>query len=57
MYKLIFGTFLGPLQRSHKGQRCNKSGNFLPVTEVIGRVMDNFRDIFGLFAKQAPALV
>ena len=57
MYKLILDAFLGPLQRSHKGQRCVKSGNFLPVTDRVGQVIDNFRDIFGLFAKQASALV
>ena len=57
MYKLIFDAFLGPLQRSHKGQRCLKSGNFLPVTDMVGQVIDNFRNIFGLVAKQASALV
>ena len=57
MYKLIFDAFLGPLQRSHKGQRCIKSGKFLPVTDRFGQVIDNFRNIFGIFAKQASALV
>jgi len=57
MYKLILGTFLGPLQRSHKGQRCIKRGKLLPVTISVGQVRDNFRKIFGLFAKQASALV
>ena len=57
MYKLIFDAFLGPLQRSHKGQRCIKSGKLLPVTDWVGQVIDNFRNIFGLFAKQAFALV
>ena len=57
MYKLIFDAFLGPLQRSHKGQRCVKSGKFLPVTDRVGQVIDNFRNISRLFAKQASALV
>ena len=57
MYKLIFDAFLGPLQRSHKGQRCIESGKLLPVTDRVGQVIDNFRDIFGLFTKQASALV
>jgi len=56
MYKLIFDAFLGPLQRSHKGQHV-KNGKLLPVTDEFGQVTDNFRNIFGIFAKQASALV
>jgi len=57
MYKLIFDAFLGPLQRSHKGQRCIESGKLLPVIDRFGQVIDNFRNIFGLFAKKVSELV